>query len=182
MGNFPPMSWKRVFACITGSVDEQLMLQNEYLVTENRIQRRQLPERFKLSPKRGKRMSRGGFIRTQSEVLAAVDFFTAHLWTTAGLTTDKVLACVRIASRQVCIAAIPTSPDQHWIEHKEPIISPREAVGFLSVCRCLLHNRDANFCPAFDSILKAAGIHTVKLHPEARGCAIESKPQIIHED
>jgi hypothetical protein len=42
------MTWKRLLAYITGSVDEQLVLQNEYLVTENRILRRQLQRRLKL--------------------------------------------------------------------------------------------------------------------------------------
>jgi putative transposase len=36
------MNWKRMLACITGSVDEELLLRNEYLLTENRILRRQL--------------------------------------------------------------------------------------------------------------------------------------------
>jgi putative transposase len=33
------MEWKRVLAYMTGSVDQQLLLRNEYLVTENRILR-----------------------------------------------------------------------------------------------------------------------------------------------
>jgi putative transposase len=43
------MTWKRPLAFITGSVDEQLILQNEYLATENRILRRQLQGRLKLT-------------------------------------------------------------------------------------------------------------------------------------
>ena len=43
------MTWKRLLAFITGSVDEQLILQNEYLATENRILRRQLQGRLKLT-------------------------------------------------------------------------------------------------------------------------------------
>jgi hypothetical protein len=34
------MDWKMLLACITGSVDEELLLCNEYLVTENHILRR----------------------------------------------------------------------------------------------------------------------------------------------
>ena len=33
------MDWKMLLACITGSVEEELLLRNEYLVTENRILR-----------------------------------------------------------------------------------------------------------------------------------------------
>ena len=31
------MNWKRMLASISGSVDQELLLRNEYLVTENRI-------------------------------------------------------------------------------------------------------------------------------------------------
>jgi len=31
------MDWKQLLAYITGSVDQELLLRNEYLVTENRI-------------------------------------------------------------------------------------------------------------------------------------------------
>ena len=65
---------------------------------------------------RAKRMSWQEFIRPHLEVLAAVDFFTAEVWTAAGLTTYDVLTCMRVASRQVCVAGITTSPDQHWME------------------------------------------------------------------
>ena len=31
------MDWKKLLGYITGSVDQELLLRNEYLVTENRI-------------------------------------------------------------------------------------------------------------------------------------------------
>jgi hypothetical protein len=43
------MDWKQLLASITGSVDEELLLRNEYLVTENRILRQQIPGRVRLS-------------------------------------------------------------------------------------------------------------------------------------
>jgi transposase len=43
------MDWKRLLAYITGSVDQELLLRNEYLVTENRILRRQISGRVRLS-------------------------------------------------------------------------------------------------------------------------------------
>ena len=36
------MDWKKLLAYISGSVDEDLLLRNEYLVTENRILRAQI--------------------------------------------------------------------------------------------------------------------------------------------
>jgi transposase len=43
------MDWKILLACITGSVDEELLLRNEYLITENRILRNQIAGRVTLT-------------------------------------------------------------------------------------------------------------------------------------
>ena len=43
------MNWKRLLAYITGSVDQELLLRNEYLATENRILRDQVKGRLRLS-------------------------------------------------------------------------------------------------------------------------------------
>jgi putative transposase len=43
------MGWKQLLAYITGSVDEELLLRNEYLVTENRFLRSQIKGRVRLS-------------------------------------------------------------------------------------------------------------------------------------
>ena len=59
------MNWKRLLAYLTGSVDQELLLRNEYLATENRILRNQIKGRVRLTdPKRislaeiGKRLGR----------------------------------------------------------------------------------------------------------------------------
>jgi putative transposase len=36
------MDWKHLLASITGTVDQELLLRKEYLVTENRILRHQI--------------------------------------------------------------------------------------------------------------------------------------------
>jgi putative transposase len=43
------MSWKTLLAYITGTVDQELVLRNEYLVTENRLLRNQIKGRVRLS-------------------------------------------------------------------------------------------------------------------------------------
>ena len=43
------MPWKRLLAYITGTVDEELLLRNEYLVTENKILRGQVRKRLRLT-------------------------------------------------------------------------------------------------------------------------------------
>src|SRR5258708_20864895 len=43
------MEWARILAYITGTVDQELLLRNEYLVAENRILKAKLKGRLKLS-------------------------------------------------------------------------------------------------------------------------------------
>ena len=102
------------------------------------------------------------FIRAHVEVLAKVDFFRLEVWTAGGLSTFYVLSCMRVVSRQICIAGITTSPDRRSMEQMARNISFAET-GFLNGCRYLLHDRDAKFCNAFTGILEAVGIKAVKL-------------------
>jgi putative transposase len=43
------MDWKTLLAYLRGTVDQELLLRNEYLVTENRILRQQIKGRVQLS-------------------------------------------------------------------------------------------------------------------------------------
>jgi hypothetical protein len=43
------MEWARILAYITGTVDQELLLRNEYLAAENRIVKAQLKGRLRLS-------------------------------------------------------------------------------------------------------------------------------------
>src|SRR5262245_46043349 len=43
------MSWTKLLTYITGSVDQELLLRNEYLATENRLLRKQIPGRVRLN-------------------------------------------------------------------------------------------------------------------------------------
>ena len=43
------MDWKTVLSYISGSVDEELFLRNEYLVAENRVLRNQIQGRLRLT-------------------------------------------------------------------------------------------------------------------------------------
>jgi putative transposase len=41
--------WARLLAYVTGLVNQKLLLQNEYLIAENRVLREQLPQRLRLT-------------------------------------------------------------------------------------------------------------------------------------
>ena len=217
------MDWKRLLAYITGSVDQELLLRNEYLVTENRILRQQITGRVRLrdgermalakigkklgkqalaevasivtpdtilawhrkvvaqkfegsqqrkalgrptinaelealvvrmarenrswgydrivgalanlgytlsdqtagnilkrhgllpAPERKKTTTWKEFIRTHMEVLVATDFFTAEVWTTAGLMTYYVLFFIHLSSRKAHVAGVTPHPNQAWM-------------------------------------------------------------------
>ena len=64
--------WARLLAYVTGSVNRELLLQNEYLVAENRILRTKLPIRLRLTnPERvtlaeiGKRVGRKAYWKSR---------------------------------------------------------------------------------------------------------------------
>ena len=57
--DFDPMNWKQMLAYVTGSVDEELLARNEYLVTENRILRHQIKGRVRLTDPEQYQLGRG---------------------------------------------------------------------------------------------------------------------------
>jgi putative transposase len=77
------MDWTHVLAYITGTVDQELLLRNEYLVTENRILRKQIKGRVPLSD--GERKALAGIgkklgKKTLEEVASLVKPDTILAW------------------------------------------------------------------------------------------------------
>jgi putative transposase len=60
------MVWARMLAYITGTVDQELLLRNEYLAAENRILRNQIKGRLLLSDAEKATVPTGNFIRPLS--------------------------------------------------------------------------------------------------------------------
>src|SRR5918911_3409565 len=268
------MDWKVLLAYITGSVDQELLLRNEYLVTENRLLRTQIKGRIRLSDGErktlaeiGKKLSKQAlkevasivtpdtilawhrklvaqkfdgsqqrkapgrptidqelealvvrmaqehrswgydrivgalanlghtlsdqtvgnilkrhglapaperkttttwneFIRTHLDVLVATDFFTAEVWTRAGLVTYYVLFFIHLASRKVHVAGLTPHPDERWMVQIARNVTMEEW-GFLSPDQYLIHDRDTKFCAAFQQIIDDAGIERVPLPPRS---------------
>jgi transposase InsO family protein len=118
------------------------------------------------APERGKKMPWKDFIRSHTEVLAAVDFFTAEVWAAGGLMTYYVLVFMRLASREVCIAGITLCPDGEWMKQMARNMTLAED-GLLNGCRYLLHDRDTKFSASFGDILGSAGIKPLALPPRS---------------
>ena len=268
------MDWKVLLAYITGTVDQALLLRNEYLVTENRLLRKQIPGRVWLSdgerktlakigkklgkqalaevativtpdtilawhrklvakkfdgsqqrqapgrpkvekeleelvvrmaqenrawgydriagalahlgytisdqtmgnilkrhgippaPERKKMTTWKEFIRIHMDVLVATDFFTAEVWTTAGLVTYYVLFFIHLASRKVHVAGMTPHPNERWMVQVARNVTMADW-GFLAPGQYLIHDRDGKFCPAFQHIIDTAGVTRVLLPPRS---------------
>ena len=65
------MDWKHLLAYITGTVDQELLLRNEYLVTENRILRNQITGRMRLTDGERKMLADIGY-KLGKQALAGV--------------------------------------------------------------------------------------------------------------
>jgi len=268
------MSWTKLLTYITGSVDQELLLRNEYLATENRLLRKQIRGRVRLNdgertilaeigkrlgkpalaevativkpetilawhrklvaqkfdgsqqrkalgrppvdpklealvvrlaqenrswgydrivgalrhlgytisdqtvgnilkrhgippaPERKKTTTWKEFIRTHMDVLVATDFFTAEVWTTAGLVTYYVLFFIHLASRKVHVAGMTPHPDERWMVQIARNLTMADW-GFLVPGQYLIHDRDSKYCPAFQHMIDAAGLTRVPLPPRS---------------
>jgi putative transposase len=118
------------------------------------------------APEQGREMRWKDFIRSHLETLAAVDFFTVEVWMASGLMTYYVLVFMRIAPRQICIAGFTLAPDAAWMKQMARNLT-MAGEGMLNGCRYLLHDRDTEFCAAFDEILGTAGIQPIRLPPRS---------------
>ena len=77
------MEWTRILAYITGSVDRELLLRNEYLVAENRILRTKLNRRLQFSDAERATLGEIGFRlgrRALNEVATALQPDTILAW------------------------------------------------------------------------------------------------------
>ncbi len=106
------------------------------------------------------------FLKSHFGAIAATDFFSVEVLTRAGLVRYFVLFIIDIKSRRVEIANISAQPcgqlleqiARNWTDSFD---------GFLRKHRYLIHDRDPLFTRDFASILRDAGVKTVKLPPHS---------------
>jgi putative transposase len=104
------------------------------------------------------------FIRSHMDVLVATDFFTTEVWTWCGLVTYYILFFLHVGSRRVHIAGVTPHPNESWMKQ----IARNETMetwGFLKSGTYLIHDRDGEYCPAFQNIIDKAGVKRVPLPP-----------------
>jgi hypothetical protein len=106
------------------------------------------------------------FIKSHEAVVAACDFFTAEVFTSAGLITCYVLFFIKIGSRDIHIAGVTPNPNESWMKQIARNVTMDER-GFLHGQRYLIHDGDSKFCEAFRAILKPTGVDPIKLPPRS---------------
>ena len=95
------MDWARILAYITGTVNQELLLRNEYLAAE---------------PERQRTTTWADFIRAHMSVLAGTDFFSVEVLTLRGLITYYVLFFIQLESRKVEVVGITPHPNEQWMK------------------------------------------------------------------
>jgi putative transposase len=94
------------------------------------------------------------------------DFFTAEIWTTAGLVTYYVVFFIHLASRKVYVAGMTPHPDERWMMQIARNVTMVDW-GFLAPGQYLIHDRDGKYCRAFQRIIEEAGVTCLVLPPRS---------------
>jgi transposase InsO family protein len=97
------------------------------------------------------------FLKAHAGAIAAIDFFTAEVWTARGLVTHYVLFVLHHASRMVHIAGVTPNPDADFLAQVARNLTDSHD-GFLRDRRFLILDRDTKFTQQFRRILGDAGI------------------------
>jgi hypothetical protein len=99
-------------------------------------------------------------------VLVATDFFTAEVWTTAGLMTYYARFFLHLASRKVHVAGMtPHHPPRWRVQIARSITM--DTWGCLAPGQSLIHDSDDQYCPALQPVIAPAGVKRVPLLPRS---------------
>lgn len=118
------------------------------------------------APARKKNTTWAEFVRRHRDLLVSTDFFTAEVWTLAGLTTFYVLFFLRIKTREIHIAGMTPHPNESWMAQVARNITMAD-IGFLQCGDYLIHDRDGKYCPCFLRTIKDVGVKPRALPPRS---------------
>jgi len=98
------------------------------------------------------------FLRSQAQGILALDFFTAGL---LNGTKVYVLAVIEHGTRRIRILGATQHPAQSWVvQQARNLLMDLEDAG--AGVKFVLHDRDASFTAAFDTVFQAVGVRVVR--------------------
>jgi putative transposase len=101
---------------------------------------------------------RAEFLQSQAQGILALDFFTADLLSGAKV---YVLAVIEHGTRRIRILGATEHPTQSWVvQQARNLLMDLEDAG--TRAKFVVHDRDASFSTAFDSVFQAAGIRVIR--------------------
>jgi len=118
------------------------------------------------APERSRKTTWKEFLTRHWELIVAADFFVIAVWTAKGLQRFIVLFFIELSTRRVEIAGISAAANGLWMSQIGRNLTD-VVDGLLAGKRYLIHDRDPLFTEEFLSILKAAGVESVKLPPRS---------------
>src|SRR5215831_14949016 len=155
--------WARLLSFVTGIVNQELLLRNEYLAAENHILRAHLPVRLRLSDaersilaeiaKRlgGKALQEIARVAKPDTLLAWYRQLVAHKFD--GSRRRGYPGRPRITPEVERLMVRMARENRGWGQDS----------GYLNGCRYLLHDRDQKFCREFRETLAAGGVKCLPL-------------------
>ncbi|HEX5054735.1 MAG TPA: integrase core domain-containing protein [Planctomycetota bacterium] len=139
-------------------------IQGELRKVGHRVARSTITKTLKangISPSPNRPTSWRTFLKVHADAIAAIDFFTAEVWTARGLVTHYVLFVVHHATRAVQIVGITANPDDAFMSQvARNLIDPVD--GFLRKKRFLIADLDTKFTERFREVLERGGIRVVR--------------------
>src|ERR687885_515305 len=110
------------------------------------------------APERGRSTWRD-FLGHYRQYMVACDFFTVD---TLSLQRLYVLVFLELGSRRLHFAGCTANPDAAWVPQQARQFSWHLQDGEPGAVRVLLHDRDAKFAAAFDTVFLAEGIEVIR--------------------
>jgi transposase InsO family protein len=118
------------------------------------------------APERSRKTTWKDFLNRHWDQIVATDFFTVEVWTCTGLQRFVVLFFMDLSTRRVQVGGIASGASGLWMSQIARNLT--DAVdGFFTGKRYLIHDRDSLYTKEFLSILKDAGVLSVKLPPRS---------------
>ena len=113
------------------------------------------------APERSRKTSWKEFLTQHWDLIVAADFFTVEVWTAKGLQRFLVLFFIELSTRRVEVAGISAAANGLWMSQIARNVTM--VGGLLAGKRHLIHDRDPLFTQEFVTILRDAGVASVKL-------------------